>query len=148
MSIKLDIGIESFPIEFSNGKKAEIHFNPNDPDLAVRLKRFRDNAPKRIAEIEDVEIGNDGKPTIEQGVEAIERFEKIQNIMCEELDKAFGSEISSEVFKYCSPFALVKGERFVVRFMEAMLPEIQKRMEKANEKRADIQKKYLSKYKK
>lgn len=144
--LKLDIGKESFPIQFSNGEKAEIYFNPDDPGLAIRLKNFKNIVPEKIAAIKDVEITNNGTPSIEQGVEVIERFEKIEKIIFDELDKAFGGDISAVVFKYCSPFALVKGDFYIIRFLEAMIAEIQKRESKSVTKREEIYNKYLSKY--
>ena len=37
MAMKLSTGKVAFPIEFDNGAKETIYFNPNDPDLFVRF---------------------------------------------------------------------------------------------------------------
>ena len=69
-----------------------------------------------------------------------------KKIMSEELNKAFASDISSVVFKHCSPFAIVNGEYFIIQFLNAIAPEIKKHISKAS---ADMQKKmskHISKY--
>ena len=72
----------------------------------------------------------------------------MQNILKEELDYAFGGSVSAIVFKHCSPFAIVGGEYFVVQYIQAITPEIEKHIKKAN---ADVEKrmaKHIDKYKK
>ena len=145
MAMKLSTGKVAFPIEFDNGDKDCIYFNPNDPNLAIRLKDFQENVNKKMGEIEDIKLNNDGTP---EDMKVIDDFEKIQNVLCNELDIAFGGEISSVVFKYCSPFAIVNGDYFLIQFIEAIKPEIEKHIKKAN---ADVEKKmakHLDKYKK
>ena len=77
----------------------------------------------------------DGTPKNE---ELLEKFESINKVICEELDIAFASNVSDIVFKYCSPFAIVGGEYFLIQFVKAIRPEIEKHNKKAN---ADLQKK-------
>lgn len=124
--MKLNTGKIAFPIEFDNGDSDVIYFNPNDPDLMVRLMNFRKIVAEKINEIDDadgVELTNEGKPKLAQHIEI---FEKMQKIMKDEIDIAFGSNISSVVFKHCSPFALTGGEYFVVQFIAAITPEIER----------------------
>ena len=143
MAMKLNTGKVAFPIEFDNGAKETIYFNPNDPNLAIRLKDLQENVNKKMSEIEDIKLNNDGTP---EDMKVIDDFEKIQNVLCNELDIAFGGEISSIVFKYCSPFAIVNGEYFIMQFLTAITPEIQKNINKSN---AEVEKKmakHLNKY--
>jgi hypothetical protein len=143
--MKLSTGKVAFPIEFDNGDKQTIYFNPNDPDLMIRMKSLNEKVQDKINGIEDVELNEEGKPT---QISQIETFEKMQNILKEELDYAFGGSVSAVVFKHCSPFAIVGGEYFVVQFIQAITPEIEKHIKKAN---ADVEKrmaKHIDKYKK
>ena len=143
--MKLSTGKVAFPIEFDNGDKQNIYFNPNDPDLMIRMKNLDKKVQEKIEGLEDVELTAEGKPT---QISQIETFEKMQNILKEELDYAFGGSVSEVVFKHCSPFAIVGGEYFVVQFIQAITPEIEKHIEKAN---ADVEKrmaKHIDKYKK
>lgn len=143
--MKLSTGKVAFPIEFDNGDKQTIYFNPNDPDLMIRMKNLETKVSEKIKGLEDIELSNDGTPT---QMAQIETFEKMQSIIKEELDYAFGGEVSKVVFKHCSPFAIVGGEYFVVQFVKAITPEIEKHIKKAN---VDVEKrmaKHIDKYKK
>ena len=143
--MKLSTGKVAFPIEFDNGDKQTIYFNPNDPDLMIRMKSLDEKVQDKINGLEDVELNEEGKPT---QISQIETFEKMQDILKEELDYAFGGSVSEVVFKHCSPFAIISGEYFVVQFIEAITPEIEKHIKKAN---ADVEKrmaKHIDKYKK
>lgn len=143
--MKLSTGKVAFPIEFDNGDKQVIFFNPNDPDLMLRLRQFEEHIKEKANAFEDVELTEDGTPAL---MSQIDSFEKLQNIIKEELDYAFGGAVSEVVFKHCSPFAIVDKEYFVVQFVEAIAPEIEKHIKKAN---ADVQKrmaKHIDKYKK
>ena len=145
MAMKLSTGKVAFPIEFDNGDKDCIYFNPNDPSLPIRLTDLQDNITARIKELDDMRLNSEGKP---EDSSIIEDFRKFQNVLFEELDIAFGGEVSAVVFKHCSPFAIVGGEYFIMQFVEAIKPEIEKHIKKAN---ADVEKKmakHLNKYKK
>ena len=143
MAIKLNTGKEAFTIEFDNGDKVEIYFNPNDPDLSIRMRDFQKNVETRTNLYNDMALDAEGKPV---DVSAIDKFEEMRNIVCEELDRAFNGDISSKVFKHCSPFAIVEGNYFMLQFIEAIRPEIEKRVKKANEQTNKNMKKYLKKY--
>lgn len=143
--MKLNTGKVAFPIEFDNGDKQVIFFNPNDPDLMLRLRQFEEHIKEKANAFEDVELTEDGTPAL---MSQIDSFEKLQNIIKEELDYAFGGAVSEVVFKYCSPFAIVDNEYFVVQFVEAIAPEIEKHIKKAN---ADVERrmaKHIAKYEK
>ena len=135
MAMKLSTGKVAFPIEFDNGAKETIYFNPNDPDLFVRFSNFEKRVEDKLTGISDFDLSVDGTP---QNEELLEKFENINKVICEELDVAFASNVSSVVFKYCSPFAIVGGEYFLIQFVQAIRPEIEKHNKKAN---ADLQKK-------
>ena len=141
--MKLNTGKIAFPIEFDNGDKQNIYFNPNDPDLAIRMKDFQWKVEARTKELEDLKLKPDGTP---EDVEAIESFRKIRNILCEELDVAFNGEISAVVFKHCSPFAVVDGDYFIMQFIEAIKPEIEKHIQKANAEVEQNMQKHIANY--
>mgnify|MGYP003304702570 CR=1 FL=1 len=143
--MKLSTGKVAFPIEFDNGDKQTVYFNPSDPDLMIRMKNFGEKLQEKIKGFDDVELNEEGKPT---QISQIETFEKMQNILKEELDYAFGGSVSAVIFKHCSPFAIVGGEYFVVQFIQAVTPEIEKHIKKAN---VDVEKrmaKHIGKYSK
>ena len=127
--MKLNTGKLAFLIEFDNGDAQNIYFNPNDPDLSFRMKDFQHKVEARTKELADMNLKQDGTP---EDVAAIERFREIRNIVCEELDVAFNGDISSVVFKHCSPFAIVNGDYFIMQFIEGIKPEIEKHIKRAN----------------
>lgn len=141
MAMKLSTGKVAFPIEFDNGDKDCIYFNPNDPDLMLRMKNFDKKVEDKINEFDNIELNEYGTPTQDS---QIEMFEKMQNVLKDELDVAFGGEVSAVVFKHCSPFAFIGDEYFVVQFLNAILPEIEKHIIKGNDKIN----KYIEKYSK
>jgi hypothetical protein len=142
--MKLSTGKIAFPIEFDNGDKDYIYFNPSDPDLFIRMKNFETRAQEKIKDIGDVELTAEGVPLRSAQIEA---FEKMQNILKEELDYAFGSPVSNVVFKHCSPFAIVNGDYFVVQFVEAITPVIKEKVEEANTEANKRMDKHIGKYK-
>lgn len=145
MAMKLSTGKVAFPIEFDNGDKDCIYFNPNDPNLSIRLTDFQDKITERLKEFDNIALSAEGTP---EDNAIIDNFRKFQNVLFEELDISFGGEISAVVFKHCSPFAIVGGDYFIMQFIEAIKPEIEKHIKKAN---ADVEKKmakHLNKYKK
>ena len=141
--MKLNTGKVAFPIEFDNGDVQNIYFNPNDPDLAVRMKDFRQKVEERTKNIDDLQLKPDGSP---EDAEAIETIRAIQNILCEELDAAFNSPVSAVVFKYCSPFAAVDGDFFVMQFIEAITPEIEAHIKKSNAAVEQKMQKHIAQY--
>ncbi len=141
--MKLSTGKIAFPIEFDNGDKDCIYFNPNDPNLSIRLRDFQARASSKMQELEDVKLSAEGTP---EDVELIDKFEAIQNLLFEELDTAFASEISKVVFKHCSPFAVVNGDYFIMQFIEAITPEIEKHTAKAKKDVEKKMQKHVGKY--
>lgn len=167
--MKLNVGKIAFPIEFDNGDKDVIYFNPNDPDLVTRLMASKDNIEKKINNVnqEDFNLLNDGTVNPIKSLEDLGNMsdEEIQNatdkigqmtklldttkkIVCDELDKAFDSKISEVVFKHCSPFAIINGEYFITQFINAITPEIQKHVKKSNNDMEKKMSKHINKYRK
>ena len=143
MAMKLSTGKVAFPIEFDNGDKDCIYFNPNDPNLAIRLTDFQDKITARIKELDDMRLNAEGKP---EDNSVIEDFRKFQNVLFEELDIAFGGEVSAVVFKHCSPFAIVGGDYFIMQFVEAIKPEIERHIKKTNSDAEKKMSKHIGKY--
>ena len=143
MAMKLSTGKVAFPIEFDNGAKETIYFNPNDPDLFVRFSNFEKRVEEKLNGIGDFDLSVDGTPKNE---ELLEKFENINKVICEELDVAFASNVSDIIFKYCSPFAIVGGEYFLIQFVQAIRPEIEKHNKKANVELQKKMAKHTAKY--
>lgn len=145
MAIKLTTGKEAFPIEFDNGDKEVIYFNPNDPGLASKMKDFEKNCKEKIGELKDEDMLPKDE-SISEGIRVIEENEKISEIICEELDNIFGDGTSNVLFKYCSPLATVNGEYYMLVVLSALKDEIEKRVKKSTELTKKNMEKYMRKY--
>lgn len=143
--MKLSTGKKPFKIEFDTGDVETIYFNPNDPDLYVRMIKFQENVENYLKTIEDVELDENGNPVEES---AIEKYKNFREVLYEELDNAFDSKISSVVFKKCSPFAIVNGDYFIMQFLDGLIPEIKKHQSQATLEAQKKMAKHLDKYRK
>lgn len=122
--MKLNTGKVAFNIEFDNGDVGTIYINPTDPYLAVRLTECGKNIEGYVKDLGGVEISPSGEAADHTNDSNVETIRKCTEIIKSELDKAFGSDVSSVVFKHCSPIAIVDGNFFVIDFLEAISPEI------------------------
>ena len=128
--MKLSTGKVGFPIEFDNGDKAIIYFNPNDRGIQERIKGFEASIEKRIKEIDlekyksrfegnipEIDLDNPEK-LLEMPAEELKnlqgRLDAVNEIEAEynkaikdELDVVFGGKISDAAFRYCQPFDTV-----------------------------------------
>lgn len=145
MAIQLSTGKVKIELIFDNDEKDYIYFNPNDPDLYVRMTQFQKNLENYLKNIEDVELDENGNPKENS---AIEKYKNFREKLYEELDKAFDSKISHIVFKKCSPFAIINGDYFIMQFVEGIIPEIQKHQAQATEEAKKKMAKHLEKYRK
>jgi hypothetical protein len=145
MAINLSTGKVKIEIVFDGEEKEYIFFNPNDPNLYVRMSEFQENLDNYLKTIEDVELDKSGNP---KDVSALEKYKCFSNKLYEELDNAFDSPISNVIFKRCSPFAIVEGEYFIMQFVEGIIAEIKKHQEKATKEAEIKMAKHLEKYKK
>lgn len=136
--MKLSTGRVAFPIEFDNGDKEVIYFNPNDVDLAERIKGMQANLAKKADEIDKAQGADEEK------ADYLAMFNELNQAMKEEIDKAFNSEISKAVFKYCSPMSVVDGRFYAELFFE----EVAKAMKVEHEKSQKRINKHIGKYQK
>lgn len=128
--MKLSTGKVAFPIEFDNGDKAIIYFNPNDRGIQERIKSFEASIENRIKEIDiekyksrfegnipeiDIdnpeklfELSDDELKNLQSRLDAVNEIEAEYNkAIKDELDVVFGDKISDVAFRYCQPFDTV-----------------------------------------
>ena len=145
MAIQLSTGKVKIELVFDEIEKECIYFNPNDPDLYVRMTRFQENVENYLKNVEDIELDENGNPVEES---AVDKYIKFREVLYDELDTAFDSKISAVVFKKCSPFAIVNGDYFIMQFLEGLIPEIKKHQSQATLEAQKKMAKHLDKYKK
>lgn len=128
--MKLSTGKVGFPIEFDNGDKAVIYFNPNDRGIQERIQGFEASIEKRIkgidiekyksrfeGDVPEIDLDNpekllemsaDEMKELQSRLGAVNEIEAEYNkAVKEEIDIVFGSKISDVAFRYCQPFDTV-----------------------------------------
>lgn len=129
--MKLSTGKVAFEMEFDNGDKQYIYFNPNDRGIQERIQNFETTIDKRIKDInlekyrssfentmskafnidnpeELLEMSDEDLKILQERLKAVNSIEDEYNkAVCDELDEIFDSKISDIAFKYCQPFDTV-----------------------------------------
>lgn len=165
--MKLSAGKKvAFPVEFDNGDKDVIYFDPTDPDLGVRLINMGEELQTSLKSIgTDVALDNTGEMAIPKTISDIhdmneEEFEAMAKIaktmagvvqeaklsFMNALDNAFNSSVSTVLFKHCSPFAVVGGTYYAEQVLNALMVEIQNYLEKEAKNINNSAQKHLKKY--
>ena len=167
----LSTGKVAFTIEFDNGDKQNIYFNPNDRKIMERIKAFEGKVGEKIKAIDlekyekqfDNGIDFDFSDTDKLFKMPLEEMEKLYDklgviggieseyneAIKKELDVVFNSKISDVVFKYCEPFDVVileddSREMYIMLFLRWLMEEIKK----YGLKNSKAMEKHLSKYQK
>lgn len=167
--MKLSTGKVSFTMEFDNGDKGTIYFNPNDRGIQDRIKNFEKSVEEKTKQIDidkhsstlgtgvsfDLnnlfEMSGDELGKLNEQVQALNDIEKEYNkVVKDELDKVFNSNVSDVAFRYCEPFDTViveengeeKRELYILHFMRWLGAE----MEKYAIKNKDAMDKHIAKY--
>lgn len=119
----IDDGFKEFTI--NNDPNKVIRFNPSDFGIIERIN----NAYKEIEDVQnsvdDIELNNDGSP-VDFLNNAAETVSRVSNIIKKEIDYIFDSPVSEVVFGNQSPLSMVKGAPFYERFLNAVVPIIEK----------------------
>lgn len=165
--MKLSTGKKvAFPIEFDNGDKDVIYFDPTDPDLGIRLINIGEKLQTSLTETgNNVALDNTGEMAVPKTLADVKsmsdsEYEAMANIarsmagtvteaklsFMNALDEAFNSSVSTVLFKHCSPFAVVNGSYYAEQVLDALMVEIQSYLEKEARKSSEVANKHLKKY--
>ena len=175
--MKLSTGKVAFPIEFDNGDKEVIYFNPNDREFIKRVMDFENSIEVRTKKINIDKY----KERIEDGVNIninIDDFSQIEKMSAEEiaslrrkvgaivdidaeyqqalkdeLNDIFKSDLSSQVFKYCEPMDMVfvvdeSGNETSEMFIMQFIRAFGEEIKKYQAKVSPAMQKHLEKYSK
>ncbi len=120
-NININDGFKEFTI--NNDPDKVIRFNPSDLGIIERINKAYNAITN--AEIDNVELNPDGTP-VDTMTAASQTVEKFRNLICEQIDYIFNSSVSEVVFGNQSPLSMVKGIPFYERFLNAVVPIIEK----------------------
>lgn len=136
--LSFDEGYKEFSI--NGDENRVIRFNPSDLAIIKRLEEAKNKISESMAIKDDIELDNEGKP-----VDSLENYSKvishIDNVIKEQINYIFDSDVANVVFGNQSPLANIKGKPLYERFMESVMPEIKKAVEEeAKESRKRVAK--------
>lgn len=124
--LSFDEGYKEFSI--NGDENRVIRFNPSDLAIIKRLEEAKNKISESMAIKDDIELDNEGKP-----VDSLENYSKvishIDNVIKEQINYIFDSDVANVVFGNQSPLANIKGKPLYERFMESVMPEIKKAVE-------------------
>lgn len=177
MSMKLSTGRVPFPIEFDNGDRQTIYFNPQSKTFREKIFEFEKSVNARITniniekyknafedgtsvnvDINDIDavmnLSSEELDSLKAKADAIASIDnEYQSAIKDELDAIFESPISEVVFKYCQPLDPVvvvddKGIETTEPFVFQFIKALHYELVKYGEGRTEAIEKYLGKHKK
>lgn len=142
--LTLKNGLKPFDIYFEDFDEHEtIYFNPADNELPNRLMECQKMIEERSKKLKPYEVDENGIPNADS---AMRYFDESKKIVYDAIDYAFGNKVSDVIFKHCGAFAVVDGEYYILRFLDAITPILQKYIKKDNKAANANVNKYLDKY--
>lgn len=172
--MKLSTGKVAFPIEFDNGDKAVIYFNPNDRGIQERIQGFEASIEKKIKQIDlekyksrfegnvpEIDLDNPEKllklsadelSIFQERLDVVNELENEYNkAVKDELDIVFGGKISDIAFRYCQPFDIVivedeKGNEKREMYIMHFIHWLMVELKKYGAENKSAMDKHLSKY--
>lgn len=175
MAMKLSTGKVAFPVEFDNGDKETIYFNPNDREFIAKVMNFENSIEERAKNINIEKY----KSQFEDGVDvklSVDNFDDIENLSKEEIismknkigaiididaeyqqalkdeiDDIFDNKVSEKIFKYCQPLDMViyvdeNGNEVSEVFIIQFIKAFGNEIKKYQEKVSPAMQKHLEKY--
>lgn len=139
-NLKFDDGFKSFMI--NEDPQRVIRFNPTDMSMLTRINEATEaiEAAMRGQE-EDFSMNPDGTPEsrLKQAGIAVQ---KLTDMIKGQINYIFNSDVSDAVFGKQSPLSMVGGMPLYARFLESVVPEIEKTLKEEQKKSEKRIKKY------
>lgn len=150
-NLNYDDGYESFSI--NGDENRVIRFNPADPNFMARYNEAMENineAKKKFSG--GIQLNPDGTPSETDGEKrkrACEVMRKVEDIIRENINYMFNSDVYDTAFAGQSPFCMVGNGRYLLEaFLCTIKPVMEGAIRKANEQSEKRMNKYLNGYKK
>lgn len=129
-NLQFDDGFKEFSLNGDENKV--IRFNPSDFSILERIKQSYDDIDNSMKVKEDIELNLDGSP-IDQLTQSVEVIKGINDSIKKAIDNIFDSKVSDMVFGNQSPMSMVGGIPFYERFMNCVMPFIEKEVKRQQE---------------
>lgn len=148
-NINFDEGYKEFTI--NNDENRIIKFNPSDIGILSRFDKASKIINDKMNVIDnDVELNTDGsvKNTQKNYEEAVELVNNINELIKEQINYIFASDVADIVFGLQSPISTVKGKPLFERFINAAYSFIEKDIKEEQKESLKRMKEYQKEYKK
>lgn len=146
-SINFNEGYKTFCI---NGDKSRvIRFNPSDPNLIQRYEKALKNIKEAQGKIgTDIKLNSAGEPEQGSPESAAEILVEVDNIIRENVNFMFNSDVYDTVFAGQSPFCFVGGKFLFEAFLMSVKPFLEESARKAASASEKRMNQYLKGYRK
>lgn len=124
-NLNFDDGYKEFSI--NNDPNRVIRFNPADFGIIERINKAYEEIDKATIDT-DIELKANGEPMKLIG-QAAEVVKAMNDTIRNQIDYIFNSPVSDIVFGNQSPLGMVKGVPLYERFLNTLIPVIQKEVE-------------------
>lgn len=134
-NLNFDDGYKEFSINNDPGRV--IRFNPADFGIIERIKTAYDEINKAADLDKNIELKPDGT-ALDEFSKAADVVRDVDNTIREQIDYIFNSPVSDAVFGRQSTLGMVKGMPLYERFLNAVIPVIEKEVgiqQEASQKR-------------
>lgn len=144
-NINIDVNEGREPITINGDKDRVIYVNTSDFNILVRANKVR----KTIRDRQSIEIEEPNADDIESISTYLDLMDKENQFYRKQVDYIFNENVSDIVFGNFEPTTQLKnGDTMINVFIEAIIPEIAKSIEKAQKKSEERISKYTAKYNK
>lgn len=139
--IEIDDGTKEFSIVNKYGQDiCKIHIRTSDMSILGRLRAMQDAIPDIVKDLENVDIGNDGKS---DDMDAYNVIHTAEVRMAQELGKVFDTDEIMQIFEKRSMFSPMNGQFFVTLVLDALVKEIAASVQEETRKTNERIEKYM-----
>lgn len=131
--LKIDDGCKEYMI--NDDPDRVIKINPSDFDILYRMNSATKTINEAMEKYKNLSIKADGSADYEADNTA-QAVREIGQLIRQQIDYIFNASVSDAVFGNQSPISLIKGQPYFVRFLDAILPEVEKEI-KAEQKASE-----------
>lgn len=124
LSFKKNEGIKEYC--FEDDENAIIRVNTRDPNLYTRIIKAKKELQRLSDKYQSFDYADEDK--------AGAMLEEFDSKVKEQINYIFNSDVSSVAFGNFSSVAVYEGEAAFKKFLDAILPEVEKELEKEHEK--------------
>lgn len=127
----IDDGKKEIPVKNKLGEVlAVLRFRTTDVNIIERAQQANKNIMEAFKALDNIDRNPDGTAKNELDIEKLAEVEKR---IKEQINYVFNDDVSSDLFKKCSPFSTIGNKFFFENVIDALLNIVYKEMNKQHE---------------